>query len=119
MHARGKSGAEFSADSKKVLLTHFRPCSYQGKTLRFMGVFIIIILVYWSECNLPAAVGTTSKAIAPPIPSVPSSAIHIRWVGEGMHCQEGQVKQWEAYTNSKGSGSAHGRDCLKHNHNLP
>ena len=26
-----------------------------------MGVFIIIILVYWSECNLPAAVGTTSK----------------------------------------------------------
>ena len=29
--------------------------------LRLMGVFIIIILVYWSECNLPAAVGTTSK----------------------------------------------------------
>ena len=28
MHVRGKSGAEFSADSKKVLLTHFRPCSY-------------------------------------------------------------------------------------------
>ena len=58
-----------------------------------MGVFIIIILVYWSECNLPATVGTTSKAIAPPIPSVPSSAIHMRWVGEGVHCQGGQVKQ--------------------------
>ena len=31
-------------------------------------MFIIIILVYWSECNLPATVGTTSRAIAPPIP---------------------------------------------------
>ena len=28
MHVRGKSGAEFSADSKKVLFASFRPCSY-------------------------------------------------------------------------------------------
>ena len=28
MHVRGKSGHEFSADSKKVLFASFRPCSY-------------------------------------------------------------------------------------------
>ena len=32
-----------------IILVYWSDC-------RFMGVFIIIILVYWSECNLPAAV---------------------------------------------------------------
>ena len=73
-------------------------------TVEFTGVCITVynILLYWSECNLPAAAGTTSRAIAPPIPSAPSSAIHMRWVGEGMHCQGGQVKQGGRIQTPKG-----------------
>ena len=46
-----------------------------------MGVFIIIILVYWSKCNLLATVGTTSKAIATPI---------IKWDGHSIDLETGQ-----------------------------
>ena len=31
-------------------------------------------LLYWSDCNLPATAGTTSKAIAPPMPFL------IEWI---------------------------------------
>ena len=70
-------------------------------------------MLYWSECNLPAAAGTTSRAIAPPIPSAPSSAIHMRWVGEGMHCQEGQVKQGGRIQTPKGVVQRKGEERLK------
>ena len=70
------------------------------------------ILLYWSECNLPAAAGTTSRAIAPPIPSAPSSAIHMRWVGEGMHCQGGQVKQGGRIQTPKGVVRRKGEERL-------
>ena len=42
-------------------------------------------LLYWSDCNLPATAGTTSKAIAPPMPFAPSSAIHeMGWGGDAL-----------------------------------
>ena len=49
MHVRGKSGAEFSADSKKVLLASFRPCSYLGINTDIGGFFLWSprIWVFW------------------------------------------------------------------------
>ena len=42
----------------------------------------------------------------------------MRWVGEGMHCQGGQVKQGGRIQTPKGVVRRKGEERLKHNHNL-
>ena len=69
-----------------------------------MGVFIIIILVYWSECNLPAAVGTTSKAIAPSRPLyLPSlQVLYIDELGRGCTAKGDKSSNREHIQTPKG-----------------
>ena len=57
-------------------------------SLKINGCLYYNILLYWSECNLPAAAGTTSRAIAPPIPSAPvESSLYYVEPHYGWHTQ--------------------------------